>query len=344
MRFSPSAIERNLSAMWNRRTLAGEEITFGLGRNPHKIYLDYIVEDRMVLTHGFKFINDELKFASPPIGANFGLPSVITTLAHTICGDRLNQGQPIDSYRLNVATRFGTLSEMGEIKIERFFPAGGGTEDGKTLAHVTVAHAADNSIKDRLYRGNPASYILYNFDLQTHTGRIDTPDGSYFGKASESPFREERLACGAIIGALEHFDGNNTDHRRIRGDLGEENFEFLSKNKIHTEEGIDITYAVASAIVAIQGMYNTIEGLKNELDERGVAHLTASLNINRVSIDDTITLLARATMFNGQIKLQGLGTDARKYGGRKVEWSGDTRLLLLYDGREPSLVPILTQP
>ncbi len=341
MSFDPTLIESNLSRMWNRKTIDGDDISFGLGRNPHKIYLDYIVEDRMVLTHGFKPINDELRFAPPPVGANFGLPSVITTLAHTICGDRLNQGQPIDSYRLNVATRFGTLSEMGEIKIERFFPAGGGTQDGKTLAHVTVDHAADKSIRERLYNGNPSSYILYNFDLQTHTGRIDTPEGSHFGKASESPFREQRLACGAIIGALENFDENNTDHRRIRSDLGEDNYIFLSKNKIFAEESIDITYAVASAIVAIQGMYNTMEGLKNELDERGVAHLTASLNINRVSIDDTITLLARATMFNSQINIQGLGTDASKYGGRKIKWYGDTRLLLTYNNIELSGFPIM---
>ncbi|KJR40112.1 hypothetical protein MCHI_004003 [Candidatus Magnetoovum chiemensis] len=336
-------IDKNLALMWeDRKTMAGQDIIFGLARNPHRVYIDCIVEDRMILVHGFKLLNDELKFAPPPIGADFSKPAVITTLAHTICGDRLNQGQPIDSYKMNIATRFATISEMGEIKFERFYPAGGGTDDSKTLAHVTIAHACDTTIRNKLHSGNPESYILYNFDLQTHVGRIDKPNGTIFGKAQESPYREQRLACGAIVGALTKFDSNNTDHRRVRNDLGEKNYDYLSKHSIESEEGIDVTYAVASSIVAVQGMYKTIEALKTELDRRDVAHLTASMNINRVSIDDTVVLLARATMYNGIVKIQGLGADALKYKGRKVGWSNDTRLLLQYNNWEPSKMPIET--
>lgn len=50
-------------------------------------------------------------------------------------------------------------------------------DDGRTLAHVTVAHTIDPQLKHQLYSGNPQSFILVNIDLKTHVGRIDVHRG-----------------------------------------------------------------------------------------------------------------------------------------------------------------------
>lgn len=60
------------------------------------------------------------------------------------------------------------------------WPAGRGLslqDDGRTLAHVTVAHTIDPQLKHQLYSGNPQSFILVNIDLKTHVGRIDVHRG-----------------------------------------------------------------------------------------------------------------------------------------------------------------------
>lgn len=46
--------------------------------------------------------------------------------------------------------------------------------------------------------------------------------------------------------------------------------------------------------------------------------------------------LARATVFGGEVRTQGLGLDARRYGGKMVLKGNDWRLLLTYDGNEES--------
>jgi hypothetical protein len=147
-----------------------------------------------------------------------------------------------------------------------------------------------------------------------------------------------------VVGTLASFNPENYVHRRIRNDLGEGNFEFLSKNRIVADDGTDCTAAVASAIVAIQGMKNTAEALAVELDERGVGHLTASTTVNRVSMDDTVIYLARATVFDGELRMQGLGTDARQYGAKMAQHGKDRRLILTYRGNEHGSYPVETSP
>jgi hypothetical protein len=257
----------------------------------------------------------------------------MTTLAHTNCGDRIHQGEATTSYEQIVAARFACMSEIGEFKLEAFSPTGGGTDDGNTLAHVTVAHQLDAPIRTALYEGNAASFVLVNVDLKTHVGRIDLASGKVLiGQTKESKWRESRAACGAIVGTLKKYNADNGVHRRIREDLGEANFAHLTEKGVRTRDGVDVTVAVAAAIVAIQGMLNTAAALETELDERGVGHLTASLTVNRPHLDDTIVYLARATVFAGETRVQGFGTDASKYSGRIVEYKGDRRLLLVYDG------------
>ena len=56
------------------------------------------------------------------------------------------------------------------------------------------------------------------------------------------------------------------------------------------------------------------------------------MEINRVGMSDTVLPLAKATVFGGQIRIQGLGTDASLYKGEMIEYAGDRRLLLCYDG------------
>ena len=320
--------------------------SFGMERNAYHNYLNEIVSDRYALINGLQLLRDELQFAaaSPTdmkaCGADMSLPSVVTTLAYTNCGDRIHQGEATKRYRDVVASRFATLSEIGELKLEAFFPAGGGTGDGATLAHVTVAHELDEQLKGRVYAGNPQSISLVAIDLKTHVGQLREGNDYVYGKTRESPWREPRAACGAIVGALTDYHPQNLIHRRIRDDLREQNFQYLQSHRILTEEGVDITMAVAAAIVAIRGIRNTALALANEMDERGVAHLTASTTVNRPSRDDLVVYLARATVFNGKVRIQSLGTRADRYGGRLVDYAREKRLQLRYDEWDNDNLPV----
>lgn len=345
MPFDPTYASDRLKQFWELNAEFGHE------HNAVHVYLSEIVSDRYVLVKGLQLLHDELQLAglSGPTdhdviacGADLTLPTVCTTLAHTNCGDRIHQGEATSSYQDIVARRFATMSEVGESKLEAFAPTGGGTDDGATLAHVTVAHQLDAPLRKHIYEGNPGSFILVNIDLKTHVGRLDAgPDGKMLiGKTQESKWREPRAACGAIVGTLTAFNKDNAVHRRLRSDLGEANFELLSTKGVQTEEGIDVTAAVGSSIVAIQGMLNTAKALETELDARGLGHLTASVTVNRPHFDDTIIYLGRATVFGGETKVQGFGTDASKYSGRVVEYHGDRRLLLTYGGVNMSKHPI----
>ena len=165
-------------------------------------------------------------------------------------------------------------------------------------------------------------------------GRLKEGNKYIYGKTRESPWREPRAACGAIAGALNEYHPHNLIHRRIRGDLGERNFQYLSHQQIFTEEGIDITMAVAAAIIAIRGIRNTAMALTQEMDERGLAHLTASVTVNRPSRDDLVIYLARATVFGGKVKIQSLGTKAEKYSGKLIKYAGEPRLQLSYEDQD----------
>ncbi|MEO0987758.1 MAG: hypothetical protein AAFY20_19795 [Cyanobacteria bacterium J06639_14] len=338
--FDPTATRKRVERFWQ---LAA---SFGMERNAYHNYLNEIVSDRYALINGLQILRDELQFAaaSPTdmkaCGADMSLPSVVTTLAYTNCGDRIHQGEATKRYRDVVASRFATLSEIGELKLEAFFPAGGGTDNGATLAHVTVAHELDEQLKQRVYDGNPQSISLVAIDLKTHVGRLRENGKQVYGKTRESPWREPRAACGAIVGALTHYQSENLIHRRIRSDLGERNFNYLSNQRILTDDGIDITMAVASIIVAVRGIRNTAFALTQEMDERGLAHLTASTTVNRPSRDDLVIYLARATVFDGKLRIQSLGTEAKRYSGELVEYSGERRLQLRYDDWDSENLPI----
>ncbi|MBL8613573.1 MAG: hypothetical protein JNL38_39910 [Myxococcales bacterium] len=349
MVFDPSVAKERLDRFWQLNA------EFGLEHHAVHVYLSEIVSDRYVLVNGLQLIHDELQLAGlnqsdeegddvVACGADLSLPSVMTTLAHTNCGDRIHQGEATITYEQIVAARFAFMSEIGESKLEAFSPTGGGTDDGNTLAHVTVAHQLDAPIRKRFYEGNDKSFILVNIDLKTHVGRLDLHSGKILiGQTQESKWRESRSACGAVVGTLKSYNPENGVHRRIRADLGEANFEYLTKHGVKTKDGVDITPAVASAIVAIQGMENTAKALESELDDRGVGHLTASLTVNRPHIDDTIVYFARATVFGGETKTQGFGTDATKFSGRIMEYKGDRRLLMIYDGVDASEHKVRTE-
>ncbi len=320
--------------------------SFGMERNAYHNYLNEIVSDRYALIKGLQLLRDELQFAASSLsdihicGADLSLPSVVTTLAYTNCGDRIHQGEVTKRYRDVVASRFATLSEIGELKLEAFFPAGGGTDNGATLAHVTVAHQMDEPVRRRLYEGNPQSMVLVATDLKTHVGRLEENGKRIYGKTRESPWREPRHACGAIVGALSDYHPHNMIHRRIRDDLGEKNFQYFSNQKIFTDNGTDITMAVAAAIVAIRGIRNTAMAITQEIDERGLAHLTASTTVNRPSRDDLVIYLARATVFGGKVRIQSLGTRAELYGGKLIKYAGERRLQLTYDNLDGDCLPV----
>ncbi|MBX3220408.1 MAG: hypothetical protein KF795_07820 [Labilithrix sp.] len=328
--FDPSAARARIERLWNL------EAQFGMERGSNRVFLDEIVSDRMQLTGGLQVLRDELQLAIPPASqdreacfADFTQPSVLTTLAYTNCGDRIHHGET-EHYQRVVASRFATVSEIGTLKPEAFHPTGGGTDDGATLAHVTWAHALDEPLMKRIYEGNAQSFVMCAFDLKTHVGRDHEAD--VYGKTRESKWREPRTACGAVVGTLAHYNEENDVHRRIRNNLGDANFALLSQKGVKTSDGIDVTAVVAAAIVAIDGMMETARALRTEMDERGVAHLTASLTVNRPGMADTIVYLARATVFGGELRTQGFGVDATKYGGAMVDHRAERRLRLTYDG------------
>lgn len=330
--FDRTAARTRLDKLW---TLGAH---FGVERGSNRVYLDEIVSDRLQLLAGMQVLRDELLLVAPPpssdreaAGADLSLPSVLPTQAFTNCGDRIHQGE-IDHYVQVVAARFATLSEIGVLKPEAFHPTGGGTDDGATLAHVTWAHALDDGLRSRLYEGHPQSYVMCAFDLKTHCGRLDEDGAVVYGRSKESPWREPRAACGAIVGALSHYDANNGVHRRLHRDLGEANVSFLTREGVRTDDGVDIAPMVAAAIVGVQGMIDTARALRSEMDERGVAHLTASITVNRPSMPDTMLYLARATVFGGELAVQGFGTDARRYRGAMRDLGHDRRLELSYEG------------
>ena len=345
MKFDPTQAASRVENFWQ----LGAE--FGFERSAFGVYLDEIVSDRYVLAHGLHLLRDELQFAGADVdsdvracGADLSLPSVVSTLAHTNCGDRIHQGEATTSYEHAVAARFATMSEIGEYKLEAFSPAGGGTDDGATLAHVTVSHQIDEPLRRAIYEGNAASYLLVNVDLKTHCGRMDLDGGRVIlGLTQESRWREPRAACGAIVGTLAHYNERNAVHRRIRHDLGEQNFAHLTTHKVMTPTDVDATPCVAAAIVAVQGMLNTAHALAHELDERGLGHTTAAITINRPHMDDTVIYLARATVFGGRIRVQGLGTDVTKYVARLVTKHDDPRIALSYDGHEVDRYPIVEE-
>lgn len=339
--FDSSAARTRLDRLWKLKAQFGSE------RGTNRIFLDELVSDRLQLVSGFQVLRDELQLATEPASsdrerapADLSIPSVVTTLAYTNCGDRIHQGE-VARYEQVVGSRFATLSEIGTLKPEAFRPTGGGTDDGATLAHVTWAHALDEPLRERIYSGNRQSFVMCGFDLKTHLGRLDTADGQVvFGKTQESPWREPRAACGAIVGTLAQYDEKNDVHRRIRSDLGEANFAFLTTEGARSKEGLDLTTVVAAAIVSIQGMLDTARALTHEMDERGVAHLTASITVNRVSMPDTMIYLSRATVFGGELAWQGLGVDARRYSGELVPHQGDRRLRLVYDKQDGTALPV----
>ena len=53
--------------------------------------------------------------------------------------------------------------------------------------------------------------------------------------------------------------------------------------------------------------------------------------------------MARATVFNGKIQYQGLGTDARKYSAKLVEYKNSRRLLLTYQDQAEDAYPVAEQ-
>lgn len=298
-KFDPSVAQERIDNVWKL------DCDFGREAEPHFVYFEEIIPDRFSLTKGMQLIRDELvmSFNKPKhknlnmdssriaaknvqaCAADLALPSVLSTCAYTVCGDRICQSGAVRDYTRSVAGRFGSLTEFGDPKPELFFATGGGTDSGPTLAHVTVAHAWDAQLKKQLYEGNPKSFVLANIDISTHCGHLDIGKGNsgkmagkdykdcavLYGMAQESIFRDPRNACGAIVGMLDHFNLANGVHVRLRNDLGEKNYQFLTHNQVKADDGSPINFLIAACIISVQGMLNTLDalGAGGELDERG---------------------------------------------------------------------------
>ena len=129
--FDAESAQKRIDKFWQLSS------SFGMERNAYHNYLNEIVSDRYALINGLQLLRDELQLAASSLtdmqicGADLSLPSVITTLAYTNCGDRIHQGEVTKRYRDVVASRFATLSEIGELKLEAFFPLGVGQTTGQ---------------------------------------------------------------------------------------------------------------------------------------------------------------------------------------------------------------------
>eukprot|EP00287_Rhodomonas_sp_CCMP768_P010536 CAMPEP_0196721258 /NCGR_PEP_ID=MMETSP1091-20130531/3883_1 /TAXON_ID=302021 /ORGANISM="Rhodomonas sp., Strain CCMP768" /LENGTH=429 /DNA_ID=CAMNT_0042062699 /DNA_START=23 /DNA_END=1312 /DNA_ORIENTATION=- len=357
-------IEQNVANMWKLHS------DFGVEKEPENVFMA-IISNRYALVKGTQMLRDELQLAfnSPSYrhsehwanlgdgimecGADLTTPSVLTTCGYTMCGDRICQSLALKRYQTMVAGRFGSMTESGETKPELFFATGGGTDSGPTLAHVTVGHALDARIKDNLYSGNADNFFLCNIDVCTHCGHLDIGSenkadflgntyakvGTIYGLAQESELRDPRPCCGAIVGMITNFNMHNPVHVRLRSDLGEANWNYLAKNDIKADDGSPVKFLIAAAIIAIQGMRNTVDALGpgGELDERGLGHMTAQVQVNNVEGKETLLYCARSTVYGGVIMEQGLGTDATKY--QAVMDGHNVRFL--YDGKKD--FPIVTR-
>jgi len=123
-------------------------------------------------------------------------------------------------------------------------------------------------------------------------------------------------------------------HKRLRQNLGEENYKLLSGTGVKLSDGkTDITDVVAAGIVAIQGMINTAKAAARDHDHdpRTLSHLTAGITVNTTAPQDSIIYLARATVFMKKIQFQGFGVDASKWGGHLKDGKGE--LIMTYDGK-----------
>ncbi len=351
--FDASLLNDNVRRFW-KLTAA-----FGVEDDPRRFYLDELVSDRYALLHGLLILRDELQLAGDrakygdvaSCGANFNIPSVMTTVAKTNCGDRVHQGEATSLYRSYVASRFATLSESGEYKLENFSPIGGGCDDGPVLASVTVHHNEDQQLLRRLYTGNRQSCCFSGFDIQTHVGRFDgngLEDMPIYGVTAESVYRKERAACGAIIACLSHAPGVATS--RIKTQLTAvhaDNFRLLAEalasdapiagSGLWTPCGIRSVEVVAAVVLALRGMHVVADALCTQTahSPREVSHLTASVTVNVAARESPIIYVGRQTVHGGVIESQGFGEDVAKYGGyMKALPSGRRVLVLTYDGLE----------
>ena len=145
--FDPSMAQKRIDQFWELNA------EFGLEHSSVHVYLSEIVSDRYVLVNGLQLIHDELQLAGlgtsddegddvVACGADLSLPSVMTTLAHTNCGDRIHQGEATTSYEQIVAQRFACMSEIGEYKLEAFSPTGGGSLEDTDTYKTAVGRPA----------------------------------------------------------------------------------------------------------------------------------------------------------------------------------------------------------
>ncbi len=107
--FDPSLANDRLTRLWNLPA------HFGVERGANHVLLEEVVSDRMQLLRGLQVLRDELMFASPTgsgdqeaCAADLSVPSVVTTLAYTNCGDRIHHGET-EHYQRVVASRFATM-------------------------------------------------------------------------------------------------------------------------------------------------------------------------------------------------------------------------------------------
>jgi hypothetical protein len=113
LQFDSSMATDRVKKVWKH------EARFGMEDEPYHIYFEEIISDRFALTKGLQLIRDELLLAfNRPnhrnedqnlkisdvmeCAADLTIPSVLSTCAYTVCGDRICQSSSLRDYNCAV--------------------------------------------------------------------------------------------------------------------------------------------------------------------------------------------------------------------------------------------------
>ncbi|EKX50083.1 hypothetical protein GUITHDRAFT_104313 [Guillardia theta CCMP2712] len=307
--FDPSMARKRMETMWSR-----ESITFGEEQSAMHIHREEWITDRLCLTKGFEIVRDDLQLSLEGLSvctADLTCPSVASILGRFSCGES-----------------FSTLffSELSHPKFKCFESSSMQSSFLKTSVAREATGMLGERFRSKFYRGNPLSYQLFNFDVVSHVNiSMLTAQSKY---PSSKSGQDNNHSC--ILGCLRAFDPDNSNHVQIRRLLGESNFEFLSSSAAGKgEEAQETACLIAGCILAVQGMREVMESMSRVMDGRGMCHATASLLTDKQQ--DRMLYCARGSVFDGQIREQGMGTDAAKYKVHRIlHRDGNNRFFIKY--------------
>ena len=283
--FDPSVARERLERLWE---LAAQ---FGLERGSNRVFLDEIVSDRLQLLSGppgaarraavlpsrrRRRIAKPARPTSPSRASSRPSRSPTAVTASTTARSSTTSASS--------RARFATLSELGTLKPEAFHPPAAARTTARRSRTSRGRTSSTSRCAARLRRATPQSFVLCAFDLKTHVGRArraratscSAGRGVLVARAARGVRRDRRRARGVTT-------SGTTSTARIRDDLGEDELRaaLRADGRAHATKASTSPRSSRRRSSPIQGMRDTARALQHEMDERGVAHLTASMTVNR---------------------------------------------------------------